>query len=135
MYIFNKLFLYFKIFCYTLKYFYSLKYSNILFFLERAFEGFFVHWFFCFVQKGRLYYTHFIGKMQIELCIRLAYVEGVVEMYDATIPRVISRARKACLQWFMCFHFAESVAFAMGRSAWLLLLDKHVKALVIPTWS
>lgn len=117
-----KVFLFFEIFQYII-------------FPGGSFRSFFVHWFFCFVQKGRLYYTHFIGKMQIELCIRLAYVEGVVEMYDATIPRVISRARKACLQWFMCFHFAESVAFAMGRSAWLLLLDKHVKALVIPTWS
>jgi len=64
--------------------------------------------------------------------ISMCYIEKVVEMQQrkSDLP-----SGKSTLQWFMCFHFAESVAFATSRFAWLLLLDKHVKALAIPTWA
>lgn len=89
------------------KYFFIFQNISIYYFSWRK-RSFFRTLIFRFIQKGRLYYTYFIGKMQIELCIRLAYVEGVVEMYDVTIPGVISRARKACCNG-LCVFISQKV--------------------------
>jgi len=46
--------------------------------------------------------------------ISMCYIEKVVEMQQrkSDLP-----SGKSTLQWFMCFHFAESVAFATSRFA------------------
>jgi hypothetical protein len=78
-----------------------------------------------------IYLVDQIVKMQIESCIRRLVCDMSRGSSRCTMQRVSCQARKAHYN-ALCVFISQKVLLSQHRSAWLLLLDKHVKALAIP---